>query len=175
MSVDPPDRLVAAALSTGIWLSMIDREDAVAWADHCIEKTEQPSIWLIDLSLSQNLHVVDVMKLLDQMGKGVDPVEVCREVYGFLPSPEGYSFDQAEALARQAYRIALHCLNADWTHRLLCEADQLEDTFSLVRDGTINLTTTEVIEQLWDFLEINRTKSVRDFLAGLRRHGPRSY
>jgi hypothetical protein len=172
---DPPDPLVAAVLSAGTWLGLIDREAAVAWADHLIEKTDQPTTWLIDLSLSQNLHFMDVTKLLDQVGKGVDPTEVCRNVYGFLPSPEGYSFDQAEALARQAYRVAIHCFNADWSHRLLCDADQIDDTFLLVRDGTWNIAETKVVEHFWDFLDVNRSLVVRKFLGGLRRHGPASY
>jgi hypothetical protein len=169
---DPPEPLVAGVLSAGILLSVIDREDAVVWADHLIEMSEQPPNWLIDLSLSQNLHVVDVMKLLDQIGKGADPAEVCRNLYGFLPSPEGYSLDQAEALARQAYRIAFHCFDADWSHRLLCEADHIDETFLLVRDGTFTLPKTRVIEELWDFLDVNRKFVVRKFLAGLRRHRP---
>jgi hypothetical protein len=169
---DPPVPLVAAVLAAGVWFGLVEREDVIAWADHLIEKTDQPPLWMIDLSLSHDLHVVDVVRLLNEVGTGVVPIDICRGLYGFLPSPEGYSFEQAEALAKRLYQIARHCFDADWRQQLLCDADQLDDTFLLVRDATFSVTTNEVVWQVWEFLDVNRNAAVKRFIAGLTKHGP---
>lgn len=169
---DPPDAVVAAVLAAASWFCLVEREDVIAWADRCIERTEHPPGWMIELSLSHDLHVVDVLRLLNEVGRGVDSADICRGLYAFLPDPTGYSLDDAEGLARQIYRIAQHCFNYDWTNNLLCEADSLEDTFVLVRDGTIAMATTALVEKVREFLGANRDPRVRDWLRSLKRYVP---
>lgn len=169
---DPPGALVAAVLAAASWFCLVEREDVIAWADRCIERTQHPPDWMIELSLSHERHVVDVLRLLNEVGTGVNPADICRGLYAFLPNPAGYSLDDAEGLARQIYRIAQHCFNHDWTNKLLCEADSLEDTFVLVRDGTIAMATAALVEKVGEFLKVNRDARVRDLLRSLKRYVP---
>ena len=169
---DPPDPLVAAVLSAGIWRNLIKRESVVRWADYRIEQEERPSAWMIDLSLSQNLRDHDLTALLDTIGATASKADVCRELYGFLPSPDGYTFDRAEALAKQAYSIAWHFVSGDWDSPILRDADWIGDQFYLTRDGSLRQTEKQTIEQLRNFLDSNRSTTVKTFLGRLAEAAP---
>lgn len=45
-------------------LRLLTKEDLIQWADKQIVELEKPPYWLIELSLSQALHINDVEKLL---------------------------------------------------------------------------------------------------------------
>ena len=47
-------------------LRLLTKEDLIQWADKQIVELEEPPYWLIELSLSQALHIYDVEKLLFQ-------------------------------------------------------------------------------------------------------------
>jgi hypothetical protein len=167
MSLEQPqidNRLVASVLSRGIWLGVIKRQTVIAWADYLIAQTEIPPGWMIDLSLSQDLDELDVNAILDRIGTGADPAAMCRAMYGFLETPSGQTFEEAERFARHLYDIARACLNMDWNSSMLVEADQINDIFLLIRDGSTNMPKLRAVEEVRTFLEGNRDMRVRTFL-----------
>ncbi len=171
---EPAEPQVAAVLANGILMGLIERDASVAWADHLIDRIDAPPPWMIDLSLSQNLHYVDVVKMLEQRSNGADPVQTCRSLFAFIPTRDTYTFEQAEMLAHELYRIALHCMNADWwRYPLLCSAYELDDKFLLVREGVY--IADEPNQLIWwtqDFLDINRDLKIRRFLDAIRAERP---
>jgi hypothetical protein len=168
---EPAESQVAAVLAAGILLNLIDQNAAVAWADHLIEKTDAPPPWMIDLSLSQNLYYHEVIKMLAERSTGADPVQTCRSLFGFIPTRDSYTFEQAKMLARELYRIALHCLNSDWSYPLLCRADEIDDTFSLMHEGYYLATRDMAVGRTLDFLDTNRDLEIRRFIDMLRAKG----
>lgn len=156
--------LVASVLSTGIWLGVVERKYVIAWADYLIEHTDIPPIWMIDLSVSHDYHVLDVMTLLAGIKLGADGAETCRAIYGFIDSPPVETFGDAERFAKRLYELARACVNGDWNCRLLIEADQLSDTFLFIRDGSVNWPEQQAVEQVRTFLTENRDERVRVFL-----------
>jgi hypothetical protein len=142
----------------------------IAWADYLIAQTDIPPTWMIDLSLSHDYRVLDVMGILAVIKTGADGAETCRAIFGFIDPPPTQTFDEAERFAKHLYDIARACVNGDWNCRLLIEADQVDDTFLLIRDGSINLPKQRAIEELRIFLEENRDDRVRNFLDACLRH-----
>jgi hypothetical protein len=163
------DTLIASVLSKGIRLGIVTRETVIAWADHLIAQSQIPSGWMIDLSLSQNFHDLDVVAILDRIGDGADPAAMCRAMYGFLEVPADCTFEVAERFAKRLYDIACDCLDMDWSSSLLVEADQIDDTFLLMQDGTISMSEQEAVGEVRKFLEENREMRVKNFLAECAR------
>jgi hypothetical protein len=167
-SIAVPNDLVAAVLSAGVWLGIVPREAVVAWADYLIERTDQPPMWMIDLALSQNLHVVDLVGILDPIAKTADPTETCEEVYGFVELNPGPTYEEAERCIHQLYVIARHCLRDDWRNRLLSHADGLDDEFEMMRHGGFAAAKPTLIEEVRSFLERHQTFRVKSFLQSCR-------
>jgi hypothetical protein len=169
--IEPSQSLVAATLSAGVWLGLIDRADVILWADHCIERVDQPPIWLIDLSLSHHLHVPDVMKLLEGARAKADAADTCRALYGFVPNLSEATFAAAERFAWRLYEIARYCFDYGWNNDLVCLSDELHDTAILCQDGTFAISEKEIAVQAQDFLDRNRDFAVWRLIADLRsRH-----
>src|SRR5689334_14304447 len=97
MNPTPEEKLAASVFALGLRHGFVRREDVVRWADRRIEWSDTPPEWLIDLSLSPNLHWVDLVSRLNQVAEGVDRVATCKAVYALLPDADGLSFDEAAA------------------------------------------------------------------------------
>ena len=117
-------------------------------------------VWLIDLSLSQTLHLLDVIGLLDRVAAGVDPVLTCKAVYALLPDVSGYTFDQAAAFAARVYEITAECLKWDWSQELMSTTDKLADDFDFLRDGYLDATEGEVIGAVQQFVQRHRDEAI---------------
>ena len=153
------DALAASAFALGLTFGFVRRTDVVLWADRRIGELEQPSAWLIDLSLSQEWYIADLISHLKQAAEAVKPVDICSAVYAIAPHAGGLSFDQAESLAKLLYRITRECLGGDWSYPLLAQTDEIADSFAFVRDGYSSLTTEQATEQLAEFIEKHRIES----------------
>jgi hypothetical protein len=173
MHVSPDDRFATSVLAAGLLLGLFHREDVVRWADRRIESSDIPPGWLIDLSLSQNLHDLDLIALLRRVGAGADPVATCRALYAFCPGARGLSFDAAAKLAERLYHITYDCLDGDWTRPLLAEADQVADTFDFVREGYVDLSRDDAVRQLDEFIERHRDEDLVKRLAPVAWSVPR--
>ena len=165
MHVLPSDPLAASVFALGSSLDFVRREDVVRWADRQIQEMDQPPIWLIELSLSQNQHILDFITALKQIGADVEPETTCKAIYALLPDVSGFTFDQAEAMAKLVYRITRECLNGDWACPLLGETDEIADTFSHVRDGFTTLNEHDAIQQFKDFANRFRSEEVAKLLS----------
>lgn len=139
MTSDPreiSDGLVAAVLLFGIQHGLVARTQVIAWADWLIEREEAtPPTWVINLSLSHNLHVLDIVSILRTQASESDRVRICQAIYAFIEPPTAPTFDEAESFARYMYHITRDCLGADWNCEMLCEVDQIHDDFALIRDS----------------------------------------
>ena len=156
---------MAAVLEFGIQHGLIGRAQVIAWADWLIEREEAaPPDWMINLSLSHNLHVLDIVSILRKLAGETDRVAVCRAIYAFIEPPAASTFDEAEAFARYVYDITRDCVGADWTYPLLCEADQIHDDFALIRDGYLKTPRWKAIKDVGQFLENNCDGQVKALL-----------
>jgi hypothetical protein len=163
MEATPQDKLAASVFSVGLVHGLTSREEVVNWADRRIESTDTPPQWLIDLSLSQNLHLLDIVGLLERVAEGVDPVTTCRAVYALFPDAAGLSLDEATSLSSQLYQVTLHTLDGDWND-LMSEVTHIDDSFSLL--PYIDLTERGAVLQLHEFIERHRNPDVVGFLRG---------
>jgi hypothetical protein len=168
VSEGPSRSLIAATLKKCDMMGLIDRTDIICWADSCIEAIDVPPTWLIELSLSHEMHIVDVAKLLDNFGADVDAERVCRCIYAFIAEPVDETYAGLARFAGRLYDVTRGCLGPDWTQELLCEADQLHDNVILSQDRTYHSTERELASQSRQFLRINRDCSVRELLLSLR-------
>ena len=152
----PDDRLAASVFAAGLNLGFVRREDVVRWADRRIDELPTPPGWLIDLSLSRNLDLTDLVSMLRRVGAGADPVETCKAVYALFPDVRDLSFDRAAERAGLLYRITAECLAWDWDCPLLAEADHVDDMFGFVRDGYVDLGREGAVAQFQEFLDRHR-------------------
>ncbi len=156
----PDDKLVAAVAARGLSLGAVRREDVVRWADRRIAEIDVPPAWLVDLSLSQDRHRLDLIGDLNRLGDGVDPVAVCRAIYALLPDVGGRSFDRVARVAKQVYRTTYECLGGDWSQPLLSVTDNLADAFDFLRDGYLNSTEQAVAGAVERFAEEHRNGAI---------------
>lgn len=163
ISIPPDDALAASAFALGLTFGFVRREDVVRWADRRIMEIESPPVWLIDLSLSRDWNVLDVISKLQEVGKGTHADAVFKTILGLIPEVRGMSFEAAEALAKRIYDIARDCIG-DWHNPLLSKADQISDNFVLQRDGYITLSQREVVNELAEFVTDNRDQRMLDAL-----------
>ena len=168
MDVSPDDRLAASVFETGLMLGVIKRQDVVRWADRRLESMQSPPDWLIDLSLSQNLHVLDVISLLKRVSAGADRLDTCKALLALFPPLQPRTFDKAEKVAKQLYRITHECLHGDWQLPLLAESDNVADTFDFIRDRYVNLHPDEAVKQLLDFIDRHRDEAVVELLRPVK-------
>lgn len=153
------DKVAASVLALGLLHGFVQREDVVRWADERIAATDSPPLWLIDLSLSQNRHILDVIALLKPITEGVDAMTTCRTVYALLPNLSGCTFGEASLWAKLVYRITRDCFKDDWSVELLPMADSVAETFDLVRDGYSTLNGQQATEQLVGFVAEHRAEA----------------
>ena len=151
MQPTPQEKLAASVFAAGLLHGFVRHEDVVRWADRRIEAADVPPPWLIDLSLSQRLHVLDVSGILKSVAAGTDPVATCEAIYALVPIM-GRTFVDAEKMAARLYRTTRDCLEADWNRPLLSQVDHISDTFQLVRDGYTDLTEHDAIRRLHEFV-----------------------
>lgn len=173
MQPTPQEKLAASVFALGIVQGFVRREDVVRWADRRIAETDSPSAWLIDLSLSQHQHVLDLLGNLRRLAAGVDPVATCKAIYALLPDVNGYTFDQAEAFAARVYQLTFECLNGDWSQQLLSTTDDLADNFEFLRKGysCVNATEGELIADVQQFIEDHRDEAIVRVLYPVRWSG----
>jgi hypothetical protein len=168
VQLGPEDKLAAAVFAVGLLEGFVRREDVVLWADSRIESTDAPPEWLLDLSLSHNFHILDLVGLLNRVSEGVDPVSTCRAVYALLPEVGAYTFDRAASFAARLYGITYVCFKGDWSHELLSTADQLADEFELLRGGYVRATEGEVVAALQRFVREHRNMDIVRLLHPVR-------
>lgn len=160
LEIPNEDELAASIFALGLSLGFVRREDVVRWADRRIEEIDQPPLWLIDLSLSQEILLMDVISNLKEAGKGADPKAVFKITFGSLPNVRDLSFDQAESLASRVYYIT-----RNWTGQeipLIDEASRIDDTFCLARAGI--LSQQQALQQLTTFFDEHRDEGVARLL-----------
>jgi hypothetical protein len=168
VSEGPSQSLIAATLKKCAMMGLIDRTDIIRWADSWIEAIDVPPTWLIDLSLSHDMHAVDVAKLLDNIGPDVDAESVCRCVYAFIAEPVDETYAGLARFAGRLYDVTTDCLGNDWMEELPREAGQLHENMILSQDRTYHFSERELASQARRFLRINRDCSVRDLIMSLR-------
>lgn len=147
----------------GLTFGFVRREDVVRWADRRIMEIESPPAWLIDLSLSRDWNPLDAISSLEKVGKGSEVDSIFKTVLGLIPEITDIPFDAAEALSKQLYDIASHCID-DWHNPLLIEADQIKENFVLQPDGYCTLSQQEVVNELVKFVVENRDQRIVDAL-----------
>jgi hypothetical protein len=159
------DRLAASVFALGLAHGFVRREDVIGWADRRITKTDSPPPeWLIDLSLSRDRHRLDLIGDLKRLAEGVDPAATCNATYALLPDEDGFSFDEAAALAARLYRITHDCLTGDWSNPLLHVTDALADDFDFLRDGYLAATEEQVVGAVRKFVRDHRDDAVARLL-----------
>jgi hypothetical protein len=159
------DERCAAVLSAGLRLGVIEHWAAIAWADREIARRDDVPGWLIDLSLSQRRHILDVIGQLQEVGRHVDRRAVFVGICSLLPDLTGYNFDRCEALATRLYRTAYELLSGDWSCDLLYDADAVADAFAWQRDGLIDATPEQVMADFRAFVARLRDEAVRHMLV----------
>ena len=162
------EKLAASVFTFGLSRGCVQREDIVAWADRRIAETDVPAMWLIDLSLSRDAHVLDVLSILNRVAQGVDPVATCKAIYALLPELKGGSFDHARAYAARLYEMTADCLKFDWSQELLPITDNLADNFDFLRGGYLDSTEAEVILDVQRFVRDHRDGRIVAMLHPVR-------
>ncbi|HEX8911543.1 MAG TPA: hypothetical protein VF796_04215 [Humisphaera sp.] len=105
VEVEPSDAVAAAAFAVALRHGAIARDAVVEWADALIAERTRPQAYLIDLSLSQHLHVVDLEFALGWIGCGADPLAVCSFLLGMLPDVSSYNFEDALRAIHRIFRM----------------------------------------------------------------------
>ena len=168
MEPTPEDKLVASVFALGLRLGSVPREDVVRWADGRIEEIEQPPAWLIDLSLSESRHIMDLISDLRRVASGVAPVDTLKTVYALLPEPKEWTFEKAEEFAGRLYRLTHECLSGDWSHELVRTTDRLADEFEFQREGYLSVSRDSLIGAVRRFLNQNRDEESVRLLRPIR-------
>jgi|GEM_PF-725038 len=164
MEPTPEDKLCAAVFALGLCMGFVRRQDVVLWADRRITEVSGAPEWLINLSLSKDKALLDLISELNQIGDGVDPLATCESAYALVPQRDGISFAEAEVLAKFIYRITHRGLKSNWHIRLLREADEIADAFCLVREGYSKLSEEQAVERLHAFVGRHRDGEVLEKL-----------
>jgi hypothetical protein len=160
MDVLPDDRLATSVFAVGLSLGFVRREDVVRWADRRIEELNIPPVWLIDLSLSLNLHLSDLTSLLQRVGHGADPAGTVEAILALLPPVAASTVEEAERIASRLYDIAYECFNGEWDYPLLAEADRVLDAFEFDWRGYPRSSAEEAVKQLHAFIERHRNREL---------------
>lgn len=168
----PGDQLVAGVIVLGLRRSLIQRPAVVAWADGQIERRANPSAWLIDLSLSEQMRVLDVISLLNRVAEGVNSTDVFRAFLSLLPDLSQGEYSEFQQRAEILYTIAFDCLDGDWTNEVLREADRVADNFDWQREGYMRLTKGNVIDQFHRFIERHRDLELRQAMQPILMEMP---
>ena len=168
MEPTPDDKLAASVFALGLSAGFVRREDVVRWADRRIAEGDVPPPWLIDLSLSEGQHLLDVVGDLKRLAEDAGPVVTCEAAYALLPDVAGYSFARAAALAKRVYRITYERLGGDWSQPLLATTDRLADDFDFLRDGYLNSTEQAVVGAFQQFVEDHRVERLVRLLLPVR-------
>ena len=100
------DATSTAILAAGLRLGVLDPAAVIAWADNQIARRPDPPPWLIDLSLSQDWHIADVISLLKTIAANTDGKTTFLGVCSLLPDVTHYTFEQCESLAARLYQTA---------------------------------------------------------------------
>jgi hypothetical protein len=152
------DTTIAGVFEVGLFCGVLRREDLIQWADAEIEQRAEPAEWLLDLSLSGNAHILDVVGLLRRASAPANSLAICRVLFALLPDVEGASPDKMAVLAHRIYRVTYWHLGPDWTNPLLREADKLHEDFNLALYALIGYSLEDACRQLRDF--VRRFKDV---------------
>jgi hypothetical protein len=159
------DAETAAVLAAGLQLGVIDQNVVVRWADDRIARLASVPDWLIELSLSKKLHVLDVVRMLNCIAGEFDRRAVFVGVCAMLPDLRADDFDGCEAMARRIYGFARNYFAMDWTCLLLCDADEIVDEFGMQRDGLIMATREAVADHFRAFVDRLRDEAIRRGLS----------
>lgn len=154
--------LAASVYALGLLHNFVRREEVVEWADRQIEALDVPPMWLIDLSMSQHLHYLDMIALLKPVAAGVNKLDTVTAAFSMLPCMGDVSFEDAIDFAYRLYCIAFEGLNVDWSQPLLRELDWLSDEFMLVRDGYSATSERDLIDRLQSFIEQQRNPKLSE-------------
>ena len=119
---------------------------------------------MIDLSLSRDRHLLDLISDLKRLAESVDPVATCKAMFALLPDVDAYSFDQVAAFAARLYRITYDCLSGDWSKEVLRVTDALADDFDFLRDGYLAATEEQVAGAVRQFVHDHRDDAVARLL-----------
>ena len=162
---DPSDQVMTSLLAFGLLRGLVSRTDVVEWADRIIARRDQPPAWLLDLSMSAQLHLLDVVSLLNNAGAEIDPVQLCRGILSLLPDMSEDNFAELERRAEAIYLLVFDAVQGNWSYPILSEADGVRDNFEWKREGYIQMSEGQVIDQVHSFIERYRDSEVRRALA----------
>src|SRR5688572_6599735 len=163
------DATSAAILSAGLRLGVVDPAGVIAWADSQIaRRPDPPPPWLIDLSLSRDWHIADVISLLNTIAGDTDGKATFLGVCSLLPNITHYTFEQCKSLAAKLYQTAYFCLSGDWSDGLLAQADEAADMFEWYLDGELDMAREEILHRFHQFVASLRDKAVAQHLQPIR-------
>ena len=130
------DRLALAELSVALRLSLAERSEVVRWADARIQASpEAPPDWLVELSLSNQLRILDLTGLLRRLASDVPVESICRRALNRLRRDLTTSYEDIAMLAHQIYRVVGDVMQWDFRNPLMSDATWMDDMFGLVDDG----------------------------------------
>jgi hypothetical protein len=142
----------------------------IGWADRQIESLDLPPAWLIDLAMSHQFDVLDVIALLKPVADGAVPAETLTAAFALLPKVEFNDIDAAEKFAKRLYSIAYDCLHGDWTQEVLVDLDQLSDGFDIYWGRSGSVTEQELMREVSAFVARHRQDAPAELLHPVTWH-----
>lgn len=158
------DSLACGVFAAGLAHGALLQDEVVAWADRQIEARENLPAWLMDLSLSAGSRLEDTASSLRILAEPISGLDICRAFYALLPEAAGTQLADAERLAGVVYAVARSCLKGDWSYRLLRRAEDLRESFALMREGFSGYLLRDLTRELRDFVAEYRDDDVRAWL-----------
>jgi hypothetical protein len=156
------DSHIASVFSLGIRSGFAARSQIVQWADREISARSEPPLWILDLAMSEQSHVLDVISLLKNAGGGnhADPIETIRVAYALLPDTLSFDYQASAYLAGQIYRVTCDALGADWSQPMVSDACWLADEFQLVEEGYSTLAKGDLMNKVDELVRRYRSPDV---------------
>ncbi|PFY68967.1 hypothetical protein COL46_18835 [Bacillus toyonensis] len=149
-------KIIAEVLRIGLQIGLFSKTEVIKWADHTIETLDRPSFEIIEVSLSSNDKLVDVVSKLKNIKGTYDKILPIKIILGLLW--EKFMINEANVLKVKPFISNL-------IHNNCCEGFSSVDEQLYNFNEEINLAADNIYGNLEDISqEIKRFLSVyKDF------------
>lgn len=144
-------KIIAEVLRIGLQIDLFSKTEVIEWADHTIETLDNPSIEIIEVSLSSNDKLVDVVSKLKNIKGTYDKKLPVKIILGLLW--EKFMINEENVLKIQPFI-------SDLIHNNCCEGFDYVDEQLYNFNEEINLATDNIYGNLEDI-----SQEIKSFLS----------
>ncbi|HDR7707804.1 TPA: hypothetical protein QCX91_005525 [Bacillus thuringiensis] len=150
-------KVIAEVLRIGLQIGLFSKTEVIKWADHKIETLDSPSIEIIEVALSSNDKLVDIVSKLKNIKGTYDKKLPVKIILGLLCK---------EFMINEENVLKIQPFISDLIHNNCCEGFDYVDEQLYYFNEEINLAADNIYGNLEDI-----SQEIKSFLSPYKDYG----